>query len=351
MNHQILLQKLHYYGIRNNSLLWFKSYLSNRTQYTEIGDVLSDVGFINCGVPQGSVLGPLLFLLYINDITESSQILKFFLFADDTTLFYSDKTNPETENLLNTELSKVSDWLAANKLSLNVDKSNFMHFHFGKKKKITLNISLDDRSVTEKTVTKYLGTLIDNKLNWKQHIQHIHSKLSKAIGIISKVRYYAPQNIPIKLYHSFVQSHIDYNILNWSSTPSTNLECIRLKIKKAIRIITFKNKYEHTCNLFKELKLLPLDTVIKHKQAVFMWKLQNGTIPSPISDMFTLNRTVIVNRTNPLKYNLPNPNNEYEKKSISYSCVNVWNAIPAEFKQINNLKLFTGKYRSYLINI
>ena len=131
VNHQILLQKLHHYGIKNKALIWFKSYLTNRTQYTEVGDTLSDVGFINCGVPQGSVLGPLLFLLYINDISESSQLLKFFLFADDTTVFYSDKTNPETENLLNTELNKVSDWLAANKLSLNVDKSNFMHFHFG----------------------------------------------------------------------------------------------------------------------------------------------------------------------------------------------------------------------------
>ena len=118
VNHEILLKKLKYCSIRDKALLWFTSYLANRTQYTEVGDTLSEIGYFKCGVLQGSVLGPLLFLLYINDITKSSNILKFFLFADDTTVFYSDKTNAETENILNTELHKVSDWFAANKLSL-----------------------------------------------------------------------------------------------------------------------------------------------------------------------------------------------------------------------------------------
>ena len=120
VNHEILLAKLDHYGISGVSHTLLKSYLSNRTQQTEINGVLSDTGIIKHGVPQGSVLGPLLFLLYINDISESSKVLKFFLFADDTTVYYSDKTNSGTEDLLNRELSKVSVWLAANKLRLNV---------------------------------------------------------------------------------------------------------------------------------------------------------------------------------------------------------------------------------------
>ena len=143
VNHEILISKLDHYGISGLSNNLFKSYLSNRTQQTEINGTLSDVGTIRHGVPQGSVLGPLLFLLYINDISESSKILKFYLFADDTTVFYSDKTNPDTENLLNRELSKVSDWLSANKLSLNVKKSNFLHFRHGHSKKQNQKINLE----------------------------------------------------------------------------------------------------------------------------------------------------------------------------------------------------------------
>ena len=109
-------------------LNWFKSYLHERQQYTEIEGTLSDIDYVKCGVPQGSVLGPLLFLLYINDIVNSSSILKFFLFADDTTLFYSAKTSPLLEKQLNDELKKVNKWLISNKLSLNVDKSCFLNF-------------------------------------------------------------------------------------------------------------------------------------------------------------------------------------------------------------------------------
>ena len=159
VNHSILLGKLQHYGIDGISLSLFDSYLSNRKQQVEINGTLSDPGIIKHGVPQGSVLGPLLFLLYINDISKSSNILKFFLFADDTTVYYADKYNENTENLLNTELSKVSNWLAANKLSLNVKKSNFLHFHNGKSKKPTINLELNGVSVDEKKSYQILGYL------------------------------------------------------------------------------------------------------------------------------------------------------------------------------------------------
>ena len=138
---------------------------------------MSEEGTIKHGVPQGSILGPLLFLLYINDISQSSDILKFFLFADDTTVYYSaDPTDENTEQILNTELEKVSCWLAANKLSLNVKKSNFLHFHYGKQKRKIVQIKINNTPVEEKETAKYLGTFIDNKLTWKNQIQHIKSR-------------------------------------------------------------------------------------------------------------------------------------------------------------------------------
>ena len=133
VNHTILLDKLEYYGIRGLSLNWFKSYLSNRLQFVEFNGCCSCHKLISCGVPQGSILGPLLFLLYINDLSTSSNILKFVLFADDTNIFFSGKDLCTISTILNTELEKISTWLKANILSLNLDKTKFMLFRTRKK--------------------------------------------------------------------------------------------------------------------------------------------------------------------------------------------------------------------------
>ena len=268
VNHNILIQKLEYHGVRGKALDLFKSYLSDRQQFTEIDDTLSDMEYIKCGVPQGSVLGPLLFLIYINAIIESSTLLKFFLFADDTTIFYSCKPNDHTEQILNNELAKVSNWLAANKLSLNVSKSNFLAFSFSKHKP-TICLNIDSAPLVKKKFSKYLGVLIDDKLNWKKHIIFINSKISKGIGLLQKIRYYVPKSTLKSLYYSYIYPYINYNLLNWSCTPKTNLDCVRVSVKKVIRTITIKERQEHTIPLFKELEILPLDSCIKLKTSWF----------------------------------------------------------------------------------
>ena len=237
-----------------------------------------------CLLQYCSILGPLLFLLYINDITESSTLLKFYLFADDTTLFYLCKADNNTEVVLNNELSKVSSWLASNKLSLNVAKSNFLYFSFIKHTTIKLNIN--NIPLIEKQNTKYLGVIIDNKLDWKTHIQAVNTKLSKGIGLLSRVRHYVPKNVLKSLYYSFINPHIEYNLLNWSCTSKTNLECIKTSMKKAIRIITFSKRQDHTLPLFHKLEILPLDSCIKLKQATFMWKFEHNFLPTAIMANF-----------------------------------------------------------------
>ena len=263
------------------------------------------MGIIQHGVPQGSILGPLLFLLYINDISKSSDILKFFLFADDTTVFYSgDPSDKNTEKNLNTELEKVSCWLAANKLSLNVKKSNFLHFHYGKTPKETLHIKINNIPVEEKDCTKYLGTFIDNKLNWKTQIQHVKSKLARGVGMIYKIRYFVDEACLLKMYHSFVQSHVNYNLINWSCTNKSFLDPVEKKIKKAVRAISFSNKYDHTTHLFKKHNILTLTQLITLKKATFMWKLVNGCLPSVLNNLF------VTNAHNHLKFVIPHPRNE-----------------------------------------
>ena len=346
VNHEILVDKLSFYGVHGSTLALFKSYLSNRTQVVEVNGKISEEGTIKHGVPQGSILGPLLFLLYINDISQSSEILKFFLFADDTTVFYSaDPSDPNTEQILNSELEKVSCWLAANKLSLNVKKSNFLHFHHGNSKKNKLEIKINGTKVEEKENTKYLGTFIDNNLTWKTQIQHIKSRLARGIGLISRIRYFVDEACLLKMYHSFVQSHVNYNILNWSCTNTSFLDPIDKKLEKAIRIISFSpTKYDHTPPLFKEHKILPLSELITLRKASLMWKVVNGYLPDILTKLFT------PNLHNQHRFVLPHPKNNHEKLLLVYSSIKAWNTAPDDMKKITFYSSFVKKFKEQLLD-
>ena len=166
VNHNILLQKLNHYGIRGTALNWFESYLSGRLQYVSINGHSSSVGGINCGVPQGSVLGPLLFLIYINDLPNSSRILSFFLFADDTNIYFESDNVTELKYKINKELQKVKSWLEVNKLSLNIDKTNYVVFHSPRKKlPDDIGIKLGKKPVSRTCYVKSLGVLMDDNLS------------------------------------------------------------------------------------------------------------------------------------------------------------------------------------------
>ena len=174
VNHNILLHKLEHYGIRGVALDWFKNYLSNRIQVVKYNSSRSDSLEIKCGVPQGSVLGPLLFLIYMNDIGKCSRLLSFISFADDTNLFLSHRDAYTLSNTMNQELKNITTWLSTNKLSLNVNKTHFMIF---KTKNRTfsqrMSITIDGQQIEQVKYTKFLGLFIDEELSWKYHINHV----------------------------------------------------------------------------------------------------------------------------------------------------------------------------------
>ena len=193
IDHCILLQKLYHYGIRGIINDWFHSYLTDRVRSTKIGSEVSTKLTTACGVPEGSVLGPLLFLLYVNDLCRSSDKLSFYLFADDTNLLYADRDINSLEKVVNAELSRVQEWLVANKLTVNAKKSNFVIFHpYQKKLDHDVVMKIFDIHTKEfvlldqKTYIKYLGILIDPNLTWKYHISYMTSKVSKTIGVIAR---------------------------------------------------------------------------------------------------------------------------------------------------------------------
>ena len=178
VNHSILLKKLQHYGIRGIPLNLLKSYLSNRKQYTFVNGSKSTELLIDIGVPQGSVLGPLLFLLYINDLPNASLLLTR-LFADDTCLLFSAKTIDELQIVINREMRKIEHWMSCNKLSINYKKTKYMLLYRQPNQR-PFTLYINDNKIDKVNCFKYLGVKIDNKLTWREHIKYIEGKLSSA---------------------------------------------------------------------------------------------------------------------------------------------------------------------------
>ena len=213
VDHAILLEKLNYYGIRGSALDWLQSYLCNRQQFVEFEGYSSNMQYLQCGVPQGSNLGPLLFLLYINDLAYVSPNLFAILFADDSNFFCTGKDIDDLVDAVNHELKAIVSWLNANKMSLNVDKTHFMIFK-SHSKKVTRekNIIVNGCKISEVTSTKFLGVMIDSNLTWKPHIDYISKKIAKNVGIIIKARKIFDKDTLLTLYYSFIFPYLNYCI-------------------------------------------------------------------------------------------------------------------------------------------
>ena len=246
LNHDILLQKLKYYGITGTSVNLLQSYLSERYQYVEYNGHRSNTLPISTGVPQGSVLGPLLFLIYINDLPMVTDVFNMLMYADDTTLYCNINQNV-SEVVINNELLKVSLWLAANKLSLNVGKTKFMVFHMRNKVVSYPDLHLNGNKIERVTQFNFLGLILHASLSWDKHINHISLKVSKAIGILYRLKSIYPHRVLFTLYNTLILPYFNYCILSWGSTLRENHH-LHLLQKKAIRIITNSN-YIHTLSL------------------------------------------------------------------------------------------------------
>ena len=271
MDHRILEIKLRHYGFRGKFLDLITSFIRDRKYFVNINGLNSDIKNVNIGVPQGSTLGPLLFLLYVNDMINCSSLLHFTQFADDTTLGYSCNKLQDLQNILELEVHKVTKWLAANKLLLNVAKTHSMLFSF-KRNTSDLKIKINDTEIEKKSITKFLGVQIDDKLTWKAHIAHICSKVSKSIAILRKVRFIFPLNILKMIYMSLIYSHINYCILVWGSAESGIVDPLFKLQKKAIRIINRSNYLDHTAPIFKSLKMLTVYKVYELTCILFIYK-------------------------------------------------------------------------------
>ena len=348
VSHSILLSKLRFYGIRGVPLDWFSSYLSNRRQYVVVDDVFSEICDISCGVPQGSILGPLLFLVFINDFPGCTDYFKFSLFADDSTLSCRvSKNELDTVHVtINDNLVLVSNWLIANKIMINADKTKYMIFSL--RGDLGLRPLLINGSAIQKSNSlKFLGLYLDNNLKFDSHVQILANKISRLIGILYKLSHFLPENILKSIYFTMIHPHFTYAIECWFNAPEYLIKTIDILQKKAVRVIKKVDCTAHTEDLFKNLNLLKLHSLFKYKIGLYTHKSLNMSnfdyvlanyIHSHINqhDYATRNSSLIT---------LPFYHKTKSKSSIIFRACCVWNEISGGLQQIQSFKNFRKLYR------
>jgi hypothetical protein len=260
LNHSILITKLQHIGIRGTPLNWFHSYLTKRHQYVSFKNVESSQLQITCGVPQGSILGPLLFLIYINDLKHALTNAKPILFADDTTLLL---TNDKYHTLIedtNIEINKLHKWFSLNRLSLNISKTNYIIFRTTNKiiPENEIPVKIGNIVIERVNTTKFLGVHLDDTLNWKTHINTKSNQVLKVVAILAKLKHTLPQFILMTIYNSLILPQLNYAITAWGNMQNKEIKRLTTLQKKAIRHISNSKYNSHTSPLFKKMKLLTL---------------------------------------------------------------------------------------------
>ena len=355
VDHSILLKKLELYGITDRNHPWFKNYLSNRKQFIQINnEENTELETITCGVSQGSILGPLLFLLYVNDLKNASNLLDPIMYADDTNLFLTHKDISYLFETANLQLERINQWFISNKLSLNVSKTRYSFFHKPRKRDdiplLLPKLNINNSEIERSECLKFLGVLLDENLCWKEHIKYIESKIAKNIGLLYKAKPYIDKHSLSSLYHSYIHSYINYGNIAWGSTTRTNLKKIYSQQKHAIRIVYSKDRLSHTRELFKQCKVLNVYQVNIWKNLVFMHQINSNTVPTIFLNKFkkpTHNYPTNFAGTN---YSIPPFKLNKSKYRISIRGPTLWKNIPTDTeKKQQKTNIFKTVMRNKLL--
>ena len=349
IDHKILETKLYHYGFRGKFLEFILSFIKDRQYFVHINGKNSATKTVNIGVPQGSTLGPLLFLLYINDMAKCS--LKLFLsqFADDSTITYSSKTSiPDAKNIIEEEFKKILEWLAANKLIINLSKTHLMAFTNSPYEPVS--VTVNNQTINEVTETKFLGVILDNKLCWDAHIKHISNKMSKSVSILKMLKYTFPTKALKTIYHSLIYPYFNYCNLIWGSAASSHLNSITLIQKKCIRIISKAGYYDHTEPLFNAHNVLTVPKIYNYNCAKFIYQCYNNNTYTNFKNKLLKNSDIHSYNTRS-KDILRKPFVRLHKFSNSflYNGIDIWNRLSERIKLVNSFDSFKILTKSYFI--
>ena len=352
LDHDILLAKLDHYGIRGNLLSWLESYLTNRKQFVDMNGVKSGLEDITVGVPQGSILGPLLFLIYINDLPAALNRLRPVMFADDTNLVIKGKNLADLEEALNSELASLNDYFKANKLKLNTGKTKLVCFR--KKGRPFVHddalVSMDNQNLAyEKNVT-FLGITLDEHLNFEDHCNKIANRISRNTGVLHRVKNLLPSASLLTIYNSLIFSHFSYALEIWGASSAKSFKRIEGIQKKAVRAITKSHFLAHTEPRMKTLGLLKVADQYKLQCLGLTYNMIKGFCPDVLEFRQSMNETRVRYRLRSVSSQPENlrPTNHLSRSFPSLA-TQYWNELDPDLKNSSTKQEFKGRVKRSFI--
>lgn len=348
VSHQILLQKLYVYGVRGPALEILRSYLSNRQQFVSVSGIHSSTLPITCGVPQGSVLGPLLFLVFINDMSQIPLIGKLFLFADDACLMYPGSNDTTTSRMMTSDLEMLSQYFARNQLQLNVSKTKYMHLSSGKRQLSgTSYVSYRGERVEEVSEFCYLGLYLDSRLSWKRHVEHLSTKLSRLIGVFFHVKDEIPLYALKRLYFALVHSHLMYMVTLWGSANWTCLSRLQVLQNRLLKIIYRLHPLTPTVRVYEISEVLPIKALFVYSSCKFV---KDSLTNAAYHTLTFPSRPGISRLRDPGRIFSSQPRTEWGKTRISYSGPTLFNLLPRRIRELRSRQAYLTELKRYLMH-
>ncbi len=339
LDHNVLLHKLQCYGIRGKVLDWIKSYLSDRMQYVVNNGKVSLLNHVSHGVPQGSNIGPLLFIIYINDLTNVVKNVKFILFADDTTMLMPCSNSNSDRKVIQNNVDSVAAWFECNRLMLNTAKTHALLFTLCKQSYIE-PVSLHGSLVPFVEHVKFLGCYVDGQLRWGKHVEHVCNSISSGIAMLRASRTLFPVSVKLNIYYALIYSHMTYCITVWFNAAAVYISDIVRLQKCAIRLVVNAHKFAHTMPIACELSVLLLNEVYQYKIACCVY----GILHNSDLDNLTHKLSYVSSKSVYLR-NKTNLVTCYSRTCVRYNAflcsgIRVWNSLPSNIRSCCSACLF-----------
>ena len=359
IDHNVLQQKMNNYGIVDEELQWFKSYLLDRQQFVYAHGVLSNEAVLNIGVPQGSVLGPTLFMLYVNDISQYVSLSTCNLYADDTVIYCSGTDLSDLERKLQSSVLEVSKWYQANRLCLNSDKSNVLVVNSSNRNcdDNTLTILLDDQTLEQVDAADYLGVKIDEHLSWDAYVNKLCASLGCQISKLSRLRGITSKYVLDKIYTSCIQPIIDYAICSWGFANNSIINKVQRLQNYASRIVTGNFDYVNSrgLDIVRMLNWMNIRQRRNYFTLLLVFKCVSiDRAPDYLSNNFTMcnqvNQHYSLRSSSSKDLIVPYVSSAVIKSSFTYNGAVLWNDLSADMKNVTELMCFKRLLKNYVFN-